>query len=472
MHTKLKNLIKNTKQIFSQEILDTLAIKSGFIKRKSGKIDGSTFLAFNVFLSGDLCSKSLSTLCARLASNYGISISPQALNERFNSNAVDFMQSVFATMLFNQNQTLREQKDNLTFKRIILNDSTAYSLPDKFYNEFKGSGGSSSASAIKIQLQYDLLSGNFLCCDLYSGTINDSCYLDEMDKQTLPGDLRLADLGYYKIDYLKKIDSKNAFYISKLKITTALYVKNSDVKRKKDGSILKSTEYTKIDILEIIKPLADGEIIELKDIYIGSKKELKNRLIITKLSEESKKTRVKKQLKAVRPTRGKINDRNTAWTGVNTYITNIPENIVSTNKVHDIYSLRWQIEIMFKVWKSIFGIDNVKNVKIERFKCFLYGRLIALLLSSQIVFTAKDIISEETLKEISVLKSFRIFTEYFSSLKTDIFNNNLKIISIFKDIILSIRRFGMKSKRKGKISVKQILNLLKIDKNNFKKLVI
>ncbi|UZP04659.1 hypothetical protein JW813_06515 [Clostridium botulinum] len=111
------------------------------------------------------------------------------------------MQSVFATMLFNQNQTLREQKNSLTFKRIIINDSTAYSLPDKFYNEFKGSGGSISASAIKIQSQYDLLSCNFLCCDLYSVTINDSCYLDEMDKQTLPGDLRLADLGYYKIDY-------------------------------------------------------------------------------------------------------------------------------------------------------------------------------------------------------------------------------------------------------------------------------
>jgi hypothetical protein len=29
------------------------------------------------------------------------------------------------------------------------------------------------------------------------------------------------------------------------------------------------SEYKKIDIFEIIKPLANGEIIELKDIYIG-----------------------------------------------------------------------------------------------------------------------------------------------------------------------------------------------------------
>ena len=89
-----------------------------------------------------------------------------------------------------------------------------------------------------------------------------------MDAQTKPGDLRLADLGYYKLDYLKEIDSKNAFYISKLKSGTSLYTKNSDVRRRKDGSIIKSSEYKKIDIFEIIKPLADGETIELKDIYI------------------------------------------------------------------------------------------------------------------------------------------------------------------------------------------------------------
>lgn len=53
--------------------------------------------------------------------------------------------------------------------------------------------------------------------------------------------------------------------------------------------------------------------------------------------------RVKKQLDAVRPNRGKINERNTEWTGVNAYITNISEDFVTTEQVHDTYSLRWQI---------------------------------------------------------------------------------------------------------------------------------
>lgn len=143
-----------------------------------------------------------------------------------------------------------------------------------------------------------------------------------------------------------------------------------------------------------------------------------------------------------------MNERNMAWTSVNVYITNIPEIIVKTKQIHDIYSLRWQIEIMFKVWKSIFNINDVKNVKIERFKCFLYGRLISLLLASKIVFAAKDIIYEEYKKEVRILKSYSLVNEYFKAIKVDIFRSELKKISVLTDIISLISRLGTKCKKK------------------------
>ena len=37
MHKKLKNLIRNTKEIFSQEFLDKIARKTGFIKRNGNR---------------------------------------------------------------------------------------------------------------------------------------------------------------------------------------------------------------------------------------------------------------------------------------------------------------------------------------------------------------------------------------------------------------------------------------------------
>ena len=45
-----------------------------------------------------------------------------------------------------------------------------------------------------------------------------------------------------------------------------------------------------------------------------------------------------------------------------------------------LYSLRWQIELVFKSWKSYNGLSEVKDKRSERIECFIYGRLIMLTL--------------------------------------------------------------------------------------------
>lgn len=464
MHKRLNEIIRNIKRLFSCKLLDELGRESGFIKRKS-KIDAATFLAFNSFLGEDMCEKSLATLSSKLLGHYNISLSPQALNERFNDFAVEYMKLVFNKLMSQQNKLL---DNNFHFKRILINDSTTFSLSERFSSEFKGVGGSSK-STIKIQLQYDLLSGNFTCCEPMSGEINDATHINKMSKHTNCGDLRLADLGYYKIDYLNKIHKKGAFYISKIKSTTPLYLKNLNPPKTKSGKIIKKYEYTRIDALDLIKPLADGETIEIKDIYIGSNKELKSRLIITKLSEDNKRKRNLKYEKVLEHERRTATERSTAWIALNAYITNIPEKILISEQVHEMYSLRWQVEIMFKVWKSIFKISNTKNnknIKIQRFKCFLYGRLISILFSSGIVFAAKEIIHNENLddneKEISDIKAFNQVNEFLPILRTKIFEDEISIFILLNKIMHAIRRFAMKSIRKGDKSIRNILSYMAI----------
>ncbi|MCR8983452.1 transposase, partial [Brevibacillus laterosporus] len=67
---------------------------------------------------------------------------------------------------------------------------------------------------------------------------------------------------------------------------------------------------------------------------------------------------------------------------INIYITNAPSTEVPTENVHPLYSLRWQVEILFKTWKSFFGIDHCKEIKQERLECHLYGQLISILICS------------------------------------------------------------------------------------------
>ncbi len=463
MHKRLKQLIKIIKEIFTSEYLDKISRKTKFVQRKS-TITANDFLALNIFSSHDMCDKSLSTLCSRLESQFGILVSPQALNDRYNKYSVEFMREIFNDMLAKQNQILQKQKSHLqlAFNRIILNDSTSFVLPKEFREEFKGSGGVASSSAIKIQLQYELLSGTFMCCDIEGGTKSDFKYLNTMSNHINPGDLKLADLGYFKVDYLKEIQNKKAFYISKLKSNTVVYKKNPTPEKNKNGTVKKSTEYIKIDIQELIKPLSEGKTIELKDIYIGSKKELISRLIVTKLLPEDKKKREVKRKRDIQKHRGTKSKRSMFWNEINVYITNVDAEILTAEQVHDVYSLRWQIELMFKIWKSIFNIHKVKKMKIERFKCFLYGRLIALLLASTIVFTAKDIINEEDSKQISEIKAFHKVVEYFPLLRVEFFKGELCIIKLLKRIIATLKKLGIKSKRKGRKTMNEIINFMKI----------
>lgn len=60
-----------------------------------------------------------------------------------------------------------------------------------------------------------------------------------MEPDSRPKDLKLADLGYHKIDYLKKIDANGASYISKVKSSFSLYSKNKNPELNLNGEIKK-----------------------------------------------------------------------------------------------------------------------------------------------------------------------------------------------------------------------------------------
>ena len=68
----------------------------------------------------------------------------------------------------------------------------------------------------------------------------------------------------------------------------------------------------------------------------------------------------------------------------NFYITNVDAHKWPASVVGTIYRIRWQIELIFKQWKSILGIDCLRGSSPNRILCLVYGRLIAVILMSMI----------------------------------------------------------------------------------------
>ena len=113
---------------------------------------------------------------------------------------------------------------------------------------------------------------------------------------------------------------------------------------------------------QIMKELEPGETMEISEAYIGQIEKLPTRVIIHRLTNDQTEIRLKNQ--AVREKKKGIimKDKRKQLMGINVYITNTSRKEVSTTYVHSLYSLRWQIEILFKTWKSFFEIDECKNM--------------------------------------------------------------------------------------------------------------
>lgn len=145
--------------------------------------------------------------------------------------------------------------------------------------------------------------------------------------------------------------------------------------------------------------------------------------------------------------------------GICIFMTNISDEILNAKQFHEVYSLRWQVELIFKTWKSVYNMAKIKDVKIERFECQLYGKLILVLLSSTVTFRTRAVLLINKRQEISEIKVSRIVCEYFESLYRTIICSPMEVYNVLENIYKTILKNGKKSHRKNKQTVFDIMGV-------------
>jgi len=433
-------------QVLFQEIqlsitndqINQTAKETGFVKRNT-KLKPEYFLLLSSFLGESFGKKSLVQLCAQLCAIFNVELTAEGLNQRFNPRAVKFLRKIFQSMFMSQlSDPIIE---NRLFNRIRILDSSSFDLPSEYTN-YEGPNG----SGVKIQLEYELYQGSFLNLLVQGGKESDSKYSKVIRDDIEPGDLCLRDLGYFSIDNLLDIHKRGGYFLSRLKNDMNLYQKNQD------------GEWEKIVLEKEAKKLVRGEVIELDGIRVGYRKKdpLITRVVIAKLTEEQEANRQAHLNKKKRKGKSTLSAQKNI--SVNIYVTNIPQNMIQMEEIHLFYSLRWQIEILFKTWKSLFEIHRVKKMKQERFECHLYGTLIRLLLCSTLAFQCRRMLYMKHQVETSEYKSISIAKECLSIFKADVLKQN-SLVELCKKIYTSIKLNGRKCRKKKKQTVFDILNI-------------
>lgn len=369
----------------------------------------------------------------------GLNITRQGVNARLEVGA-SFLKKTYEYMLAT---SLNRKVNTSKFKRIFelfsdikICDSSSFELHESLAELYPGYGGNNSKAGLKIQTIYSIKFNKIVNLDIYPQSSCDRSYSLKSTDYINEKELLLTDLGYLDSGSLKKLMLKNAYFISKVKTNTLFY-------KEINGKIKKVNI---LDFLKVSKDTFDDEL------YIGGKKDkqIKCRVIAKKLDEKIVNQRIrhaqKKDKNQGRQTTSDRKDR-LSWLIM---ITNIEEEVLKANIIFELYRLRWQIEILFKCWKSYFKLDCVKNVGKNYLECLLYGKLTTIILATDAYSVFNLPYADAYEDDLSILIFFKAFGEYARSIGTAIAAKSIiDIVNIFSKLNSRSKR----EKRKRRTTV-------------------
>ena len=380
--------------VFDPAHLEALARQTDFIQRSSSKLSGKDVVELMTTEMIEDPAVSLEGLCDVLVDlNPQAQMTPQALHQRLNPYAVTYLQEVFQWALRQQLEPVCERLPLgalSSFGRVLLEDSTQCRLHEKLAEAFKGSGGSASSSAVKIDLIYDVLHYALLEMHLSDGTAADQGRALAIVTHLRAGDLVMRDLGYLSLESLRQIDAHEAWYLSRLSKGVDVYL----------DAHAETRALALVPYLQ--QHYGDAAVVDLP-VSLGQER-VSCRLLAYRLSEDVVKQRQRKAHEEARKKGRMLTQEYCNWLAFGLYITNVSQQIWPSKVVGTIYRLRWQVELTFKNWKSLLHIHILKGTRPERIKCILYGRLITIVMIALVSSYVSWYIEDYLQREISIAK--------------------------------------------------------------------
>jgi hypothetical protein len=349
------------------------AHQSGFVQRES-KLSGEAFVQALTFGWLQNPRATLEEL-AQAAASIGVRITKQGLDQRFGPQAADCLQRVL------QEAVSRVIAADPVATRVLqrfpggvcLLDTTTIVLPDALAALWPGCGGSTPAAgqaALKLFARWNLLNGQLQGPFLYAGRVADKAC--EQELEALPaGTLRLGDLGFFSLDRFQELGAQGGYWLTRVQPGTVVYEATGAA----------------CSLADLLGRQA-ASVVDLS-VRLGATHRLHCRLIAVRVPHhvaEKRRERLREQQKR----KGRrYQDRDpwalAEWT---VFATNVSAELLSVDEALVLGRCRWQIELLWKLWKSEGIVDESRSSKPWRILTEVYAKLLGMVVQHWILLTS------------------------------------------------------------------------------------
>lgn len=295
------------------------------------------------------------------AADLGVTISPHGLAARLTFKAADCLFTVLQAAI-SQVVTAQPQAIPLLnrFSAVYIQDSTTIALPDERSAIWQGWGGAHGRvrAALTGHVRLALQTGQREGPLLQDGRANDKRIGFAHRPPT--ESLILRDLGSVQLPALAARARDERCFLTRLDPGTALFTP--------DG--------VRHDVLALVEAQA-SEVVDIA-VRMGVEQRVAVRLLAVRVPEAVAAQRLERLTRAAKDTGRTLSAARAAawhWTLV---VTNVAAKLLRVGEALVLLQIRWQIALLFTLWKSEGQIDSSRSVRPEAVVCERYAKLIAM----------------------------------------------------------------------------------------------
>ncbi len=183
----------------------------------------------------------------------------------------------------------------------------------------------------------------------------------------MPGSLYVEDLGYFNQSRLAERHQAGAYSLTRLQAGTALYTRKGQ----------------RLYVRDVL-PRRVGQMKELR-VLVGARERLPMRRLLLRVPKEVADKRREDLLRDAQRRQQTISEETLQLADWTILVTDVPAKRLRFEEALVLLRERWQMELLYKLWKQHGQVDEWHTADPWRVLCELYAKLIGLLLQHWLI---------------------------------------------------------------------------------------